>query len=807
MRKTALLVCMLCLSILATTQTSSILAKAKKAYSSEQVYVHTDKGSYISGETIWLKAYVMNDDIPSAENGSIKIQLMDNDGLIIAEKVYPIINSIATGNISLPVTVKEGRYFLRAFTNTAAQKKYAKDFIAPVLIYNPASIQKIGDASFNYKPVAQIQFFPCNTLVNGLAAETYVAVTDQLHQPIQTNGWLVNAENDTLAAFKTDYTGVAEIKFVPNNTENYFIKLADRQTEQKIGNTIQSEGTVLLSNYQDNNYFITILSNQQNNTVFHVIGEANDHLLFEVNAANGQRIKIPMDELSTGIFRIVLTDANNNIITERFLFSNNDRNIITAKDIAATVSANDTILNTIHLQTLDTANATLSVVLTDKAFEYESNIKQENIINRFLLTAHLQEEHPFLYGWITDLSKADVHAVNKILATQKILKPGWNEIVSATENNNSSDTIDYIKIEGKVKPEGFKKFPKDATLNLVFESKKSVKDFLNTPIILNNKEASIAEHGLIFYDTLSMHYKLNDKTYQTVKLELAPTNPDSYFSKEKKKDIGFMQFYAPQQLVQPTKAAVTIDDKKQMVYKNLSDEVLAAQKDLPNVTVTSYKTWRQKAMDVSDRYGDDIFRREAEQMFDFINSPYINGTKSVSQYLKLYGRRMRVMGDDITTTAIIQWPVLWTQKPYTVFIDGARVDFADLDVLTIDNVALIKVYHTLVLADENGPAIAVFTKHPEDRDKGATSLQTIDIAGYSAGLIFMNPEKKYLSYIHKKNLLGTFYWNPFLFWNNEQKDIQLEFYNINQVTESTLIIQGMNADGKLLYVNKTIQSK
>jgi len=344
-------------------------------------------------------------------------------------------------------------------------------------------------------------------------------------------------------------------------------------------------------------------------------------------------------------------------------------------------------------------------------------------------------------------------------------------------------------------------------LNLVFESKKSVKDFLNTPIILNNKEASIAEHGLIFYDTLSMHYKLNDKTYQTVKLELAPTNPDSYFSKEKKKDIGFMQFYAPQQLVQPTKAAVTIDDKKQMVYKNLSDEVLAAQKDLPNVTVTSYKTWRQKAMDVSDRYGDDIFRREAEQMFDFINSPYINGTKSVSQYLKLYGRRMRVMGDDITTTAIIQWPVLWTQKPYTVFIDGARVDFADLDVLTIDNVALIKVYHTLVLADENGPAIAVFTKHPEDRDKGATSLQTIDIAGYSAGLIFMNPEKKYLSYIHKKNLLGTFYWNPFLFWNNEQKDIQLEFYNINQVTESTLIIQGMNADGKLLYVNKTIQSK
>ena len=212
-------------------------------------------------------------------------------------------------------------------------------------------------------------------------------------------------------------------------------------------------------------------------------------------------------------------------------------------------------------------------------------------------------------------------------------------------------------------------------------------------------------------------------------------------------------------------------------------------------------------MDVSDRYGEDLFRREAEQMFDLVNSPYKVGTKSVSQYLKLFGRRMQVQGDDLATTNIIQWPVLWHPKPYTIFIDGGRVDFSDLDVIDISNVALIKVYTNFVLADENGPAIAVFTRHPEDKIIAGTNLQVLKLSGYNSGLIFMNPEKQYLPYIHKKNLLGTFYWSPFLYWNSEQKDMDLKLYNLNQVKEARLIVQGMSADGKLLYVNKIAEAK
>ncbi len=790
------------------SQTASLLQTAKIDYPLEQLFVHCDKGSYLAGETIWMKAYVMADELPSSENSSLKVQLIANDSSVIAEKVYPVINSIATGNISLPINIKEGQYFIRAITNTALQKKYAKEFIAPILIYNPTSLEKINDSSFAYKQIPSIQFYQANTLIHKFPNQCYVSVIDQYHQPMQTSGWLMNSVNDTVSFFKTDYSGAAEIKFVPDSSVAYFIKLNDNKTQQKIVAPIKSEGTVMITDYTSKSYFITILSTADTNKIFHLIGEVNNRELFEVNAINGHRIEIPIAQLPTGIFRIVLTDENNSTIAERFLFSNNERSIISVKNISSTINTNDTLLSHILLQTADTINTTLSLSLMDKEYDFGKNTQQENIINRFLLTAHLQGEHTAFSGLIENISIVDVNTINNILATNKILKPDWNEIISIqNERKKITDSADYIKIQGAVIPEGFKNFPKGATLNLIFESKDSTKDFINLPLIISNKKASIALKGLVFYDTLTLYYKLNDKNYQSVKLKLDSINPTGFFPKENKTDFKFLSYYSSPQLRRIAKVTDVQLDKKEMVFKNLSDEILTAQKALPTVTVTSYKTWRQKAMDVSDRYGEDMFRREAEQMFDFINSPYVAATRSVAQYLKLFGRRMQVIGDDMTTTNIIQWPVLWTQKPYTIFIDGARVDYSDLDVLTISNVAMIKVYHNFILADENGPAIAVFTKHPEDRDKGTTNLQTIQIAGYNSGLIFMNPEKQYLKYINKKNLLGTFYWSPFLFWNNQQKEIKLDFYNINQSKESKLIIQGMNADGKLVYLNKTILSK
>ena len=790
-----------------SAQTTNLLKKAKTIFSAEQIFVHCDKANYLAGETIWMKMYLMNDDLPSTDNSSIKVQLISNDSSLVAEKVYPVVNSIATGNISLPIAVKEGRYFLRVFTNTASQKKYAKDFIAPILIYNPASVEKISETSFSYQSIPNIQFHAANYLVNGLINQSFVSIKDQFHQPVQTNGWLINGENDTITTFITDISGSAALRFIPNNTTSYKIKLADNKTETNISLPILANGTVMIDDYDKENYTITILSTIAANKNFHLIGESSNRVLFEVNAVNGQRIKIPTAELPTGIFRIVLTDENNTFITERFLFSTNERNIIPVKDISANIHISDTATSSVHLQAADTINTTVSLSLTDSEFDFAKNNQQENIINRFLLTAHLQGEYSAYNGLIENVSKADVSVLNNILATHTLLKPSWNEMLAAKENSNAGDTADYIKIIGAVKPDGFKKFPKDATLNLIFESKDSTKDFINTPVLINDKKGSIALKGLIFYDTLTLHYKLNDKNYQSVKLELEPLDPDHLFTKENKNDRSFLSFYSPQHLVRNNKPNNPDADKKELVYKNLSDEILTAQKSLPPVTVTSYKTWRQKAMDVSDRYGEDLFRREAEQMFDLVNSPYKVGTKSVSQYLKLFGRRMQVQGDDLATTNIIQWPVLWHPKPYTIFIDGGRVDFSDLDVIDISNVALIKVYTNFVLADENGPAIAVFTRHPEDKIIAGTNLQVLKLSGYNSGLIFMNPEKQYLPYIHKKNLLGTFYWSPFLYWNSEQKDMDLKLYNLNQVKEARLIVQGMSADGKLLYVNKIAEAK
>lgn len=86
----------------------------------EQIYVHTDKPYYYPGETIWFKGYV-NYHFPAWRDSlshTVYVELIDRkDRAIVQSKTVRIDSGFFYNDFILSDSLKEGNYYLRAYTN------------------------------------------------------------------------------------------------------------------------------------------------------------------------------------------------------------------------------------------------------------------------------------------------------------------------------------------------------------------------------------------------------------------------------------------------------------------------------------------------------------------------------------------------------------------------------------------------------------------------------------------------------------------------------------------------------------------
>jgi len=85
----------------------------------EKVYLQTDKPYYAAGDDIWFKAYVVinGEHKLSALSGVLNVELIDDRDSVKQSLKLPLISGLSRGNITLPDTLAEGNYRIRAYTN------------------------------------------------------------------------------------------------------------------------------------------------------------------------------------------------------------------------------------------------------------------------------------------------------------------------------------------------------------------------------------------------------------------------------------------------------------------------------------------------------------------------------------------------------------------------------------------------------------------------------------------------------------------------------------------------------------------
>ena len=87
-------------------------------YPQEKVHLQLDKPYYAIGDNIWFKAYLLNSSSQEPSNISkmLYVELINERDSIQQQLKLPVLGGITWGNFSLPDTLREGNYRIRAYT-------------------------------------------------------------------------------------------------------------------------------------------------------------------------------------------------------------------------------------------------------------------------------------------------------------------------------------------------------------------------------------------------------------------------------------------------------------------------------------------------------------------------------------------------------------------------------------------------------------------------------------------------------------------------------------------------------------------
>ncbi|MEI9810347.1 MAG: hypothetical protein WDO16_22115 [Bacteroidota bacterium] len=108
-------------------QPEQILNRWSEVSPVEKAYFHFDRNDYIAGQTVWFKAYLYSDFLPSDKSTNLFVELLNTSSGVIDRQVIPVFGGYSRGQVRLPDTLPAGVYTLRAYT--AAMLNHDPDFL------------------------------------------------------------------------------------------------------------------------------------------------------------------------------------------------------------------------------------------------------------------------------------------------------------------------------------------------------------------------------------------------------------------------------------------------------------------------------------------------------------------------------------------------------------------------------------------------------------------------------------------------------------------------------------------------------
>ncbi|MCX6300453.1 MAG: hypothetical protein NTY72_15335 [Bacteroidetes bacterium] len=793
----AVVICLLVKQVSFAQQMDSVLAIYEEQFPREKIHIHFDRTLYNKDETIWYKLYLLagNNEL-SKQSKNVYVAWYDTSGNLLKQTASPLFQSSAKGAFEIPANYKGDYIHVKAFTrwmlNEDSAYLYEKDI--------PINVGIVETKTKKVFAKTKLEVFPeGGFLVQGLTNRVAFKATNPSGLPVMIKGFVLNDKNKVVDTLKVLHDGMGIFTLKSNPGENYQLSFTDENAQKTTLPLVisKSKGVGLSVSMDYEKAYVSVERSKElpaNFKHLHLLVHQNQQVLYTVSFKGEdkllQKAALPIDELATGIVQFSLFTEDWIPLAERIVFVNNRLHEFNAKMSVPIINMAKRGKNVIEILISDTASTNMSIAVTDASIVTPEN---QTIYSDFLLSNEIKGKvfHPAYY-FSSDADSVAAH-LDLVMLTNGWRRYDWDKIKSGL-----LPTLQYpkengfMKLTGKVFGNQALKTTANLQLNLIVAAKDSSTKMLFLPV---EKDGSFQENSAFFFDTVRVYYSFNNNAKLTDQLQVHIENGLllQQFRKIDFNKAGVMQTWNDSLARAQLNFYLSEQEKlrRQMASATLQEVIVKSKVKSPTQLL-------------DEKYATGLFSGGDGYTFDLTNEPPI-GSLDILSYLqgRVAGLTINGMGAQATMS--------WRGAVPDVYLNEMKMTVDMIQTIAVSDIALVKVFRPPFFGSGgggSGGAIAIYTKKGKSGRGGNANnkgMENAILGGYSVFKEFYNPNYEKPTANFEADNRTTLYWNPYLLTNKRSPRIKIEFFNNDSSKKLQIVLEGVNANGKLARVVKTIE--
>ena len=755
----------------------------------ERIHIHFDKNIYNKGETVWYKAYTIQGRDTGLASMNLYLEWYGADGKSLSQTVSPIILSAAAGSFEIPANYAGDFLEVRAFTKWMLNDDPAFLYRRQLLVNQP-SAKKTSSAVTK----TTVAVFPeGGYLIQGLQSRIAFKAINAFGNPVFIKGAIADETNQVIDSLEILHDGMGSFFLTAKPQHQYHLNWVDQDGnngETSIPITKTEGAQLTVTKIKEKVLFQVERSDKVPSSFKEMVLviHMNKVGLYQVaiNTREKKRInaEIPTLDLPTGLLQFTLFNADWIPVAERVVFINNQKHAFYPELKATQINVDARGKNTLEIKLPDTLFTNMSLSITDEMIGQPS---QHTIYSDMFLSSEIKGKvyNPGYY--LSGNTDEIASHLDLVMLTNGWRRFDWDKIKAQIGPQNGYPIENgYMKLVGRVT--GIKT-DKDNLLNMIIVSKDSSRQFASVSL---QKDGSF-EHSVILFDTAKILYSINNDPALTEKATLQIQN-------------GLMPLSAKTISVfneqQHTETNPAVKEKLDQLW--MQQEVQRKKLEettLKEVTVTA--TAKTPVAKLDERYTSGFFRENPARksyVLDLSNPNTVVAASTIMEYLT-----SRVPGLMVSGNGSMQWR---GHSP-NLYMNEVKTDLATLSAIPLINVAMIKAFPPIFMFATGGGmggAVIVYTRNGNDyTPPELPGLQSLRLSGYNKFKEFYYPnyEQPEAGFV-KPDHRTTLYWNPDIFTNQTLQNLKIEFYNNDFSKSFRLVLEGINAAGKMTHIEKII---
>lgn len=773
----------------------STLSVYDEEFPLEKVHIQFDRTMYNVGETLFYKLYILTGVEWTSLSKNVYVVFYDNNGTFLKETVAPLFQSSAKGSFDVPKEYKGDFIHIKAYTRWMLNDD-------SVFLYErniPINVAKEVSQKTTTNPLTKVDVFPeGGGLVIDLKSKVAFKATNSAGAPVFIKGFLVNNKNKVLDTLKVAHDGMGIFKLKPIAGESYQLNWTDENGKKGTTSIMPAipSGVIMNVTMDSEKAYVTVERSfdvADNFKKMKMLVHQNQRVLYKVDFKGEERIaqkaSLPIEELPTGVVQISLFTDDWLPIAERIILVNNRLHEFNAQVSVQIANVKKRGKNIIELYVKDTTAANMSMAITDASLVLP---EQQTIYSDFLLSNDIRGRvYNPAYYFSSDADSVAAH-LDLVMLTNGWRKFDWEKIKNAVLPKQIYPIeTDLMKVTGKVYANATSKFNEDLLLNLIILGKDSNKKMSFLPV---DKNGIFQDKSAFFYDTSRIYYSVNGKAKNNsyvVHFENGLLNQSL-----KKLNLAADPFNNnwADSLARIKLNSILVEQERQ--------RKLLASMTLSEVVVKSRTKSAVQILD--DKYATGFFAGGDGISFDLSSDANMIAAIDILTYLqaKVPGLTISLAGQPSAT---------WRGSNTQFFLNEMPTTIDQVQSIAITDISYIKAMRPPffgAMGGGSGGAISIYTKKGEYNKGGNVNNKGMEykvLGGYSVFKEFYNPTYDKPAENFEIDNRATLYWNPYLLTNKKSSRVRIEFFNNDISKKLQIVLEGINANGRLARVVKYIE--